>query len=109
MLKIEKNLEKHDPDWFRSSPKSKIVNNLNQSNNALKQIGLPAIIRPAFTLGGLGGGIAKNKKRVFQNNKNGLHEFTCQSRLVEECLEGWKEFDGSSKRQNDNCIIIYVQ
>ena len=43
-------------------PKSKIVNNFNQSSKVLKQIGLPAIIRPAFTLGGLGGGIAKNKK-----------------------------------------------
>ena len=47
-------------------PKSKIVNNFNQSTNALKQIGLPAIIRPAFTLGGLGGGIAKNKKEFFK-------------------------------------------
>ena len=43
-------------------PKSKIVNSFNQSTKALKQIGLPAIIRPAFTLGGLGGGIAKNKR-----------------------------------------------
>ena len=43
-------------------PKSKIVNNLSQASRVLKQIGLPAIIRPAFTLGGLGGGIAKNKK-----------------------------------------------
>ena len=43
-------------------PKSQIVNNINQASKALKKIGLPAIIRPAFTLGGLGGGIAKNKK-----------------------------------------------
>ena len=45
-------------------PKSKIVNNFKQSSNVLKKIGLPAIIRPAFTLGGLGGGIAKTK-RIF--------------------------------------------
>ena len=45
-------------------PKSKILNNFNQADKVLKQIGLPAIIRPAFTLGGLGGGIAKNK-RIF--------------------------------------------
>ena len=57
----EKKLEKYDRNWIRSS-KSKIVNNFNQSTKALKQIGLPAIIRPAFTLGGLGGG------------ENGLHE-----------------------------------
>ena len=55
-------------------PKSKIVNNFNQSSKVLKQIGLPAIIRPAFTLGGLGGGIAKNKKEFFKIIKNGLHE-----------------------------------
>ena len=47
-------------------PKSKIINNFNQATKVLKQIGLPAIIRPAFTLGGLGGGgIAKNKKEFF--------------------------------------------
>ncbi len=49
-------------------PKSKIVNNFSQASKVIKQIGLPAIIRPAFTLGGLGGGIAKNKKRIFSNN-----------------------------------------
>ena len=47
-------------------PKSKIVNNFSQASKALKQIGLPAIIRPAFTLGGLGGGIAKNKKNFLK-------------------------------------------
>ena len=47
-------------------PKSKIVNNFNQSSKVLKQIGLPAIIRPAFTLGGLGGGIAKSKKEFLK-------------------------------------------
>ena len=55
-------------------PKSKIVNNINQAHKVLKQIGLPAIIRPAFTLGGLGGGIAKNKKDYFKIIKSGLHE-----------------------------------
>ena len=47
-------------------PKSKIVNNFKQSSKVLNQIGLPAIIRPAFTLGGLGGGIAKNKKEFLK-------------------------------------------
>ena len=54
-------------------PKSEIVNNFNQATKVLKKIGLPAIIRPAFTLGGLGGGIAKTK-RLFKIIKNGLHE-----------------------------------
>ena len=74
-------------------PKSKIVNNLSQSFKALKQIGLPAIIRPAFTLGGLGGGIAKSKKEYKKIIKNGLQESPVSQVLVEECLEGWKEFE----------------
>ncbi len=88
-------------------PRSKIVNNFSQASNALKQIGLPAIIRPAFTLGGLGGGIAKNKKEFFKIIKNGLHESPVNQVLVEECLEGWKEFEMEVVRdKNDNCIII---
>ncbi len=88
-------------------PKSKIVNNFSQASNALKQIGLPAIIRPAFTLGGLGGGIANSKKEFFKILKNGLHESPVNQVLVEECLEGWKEFEMEVVRdKNDNCIII---
>ncbi len=88
-------------------PNSKIVNNFSQASNVLKQIGLPAIIRPAFTLGGLGGGIAKNKKEFFKILKNGLHESPVNQVLVEECLEGWKEFEMEVVRdKNDNCIII---
>ena len=88
-------------------PKSKIVNNFSQAAKALKQIGLPAIIRPAFTLGGLGGGIAKNKKEFIKIIKNGLHESPVNQVLVEECLEGWKEFEMEVVRdKKDNCIII---
>ncbi len=88
-------------------PKSKIVNRFNQASKILRQIGLPAIIRPAFTLGGLGGGIAKNKKEFFKIIKNGLHESPVNQVLVEECLEGWKEFEMEVIRdKKDNCIII---
>ena len=88
-------------------PKSKIVNNYNQASKVLKQIGLPAIIRPAFTLGGLGGGIAKNNKEFFKIIKTGLHESPVSQVLVEECLEGWKEFEMEVVRdKKDNCIII---
>ena len=88
-------------------PKSKIVNNFKQASQVLKKIGLPAIIRPAFTLGGLGGGIAKNKKEFFKIIKNGLHESPVNQVLVEECLEGWKEFEMEVVRdKRDNCIII---
>ncbi len=88
-------------------PKSKIVNNLGQASKALKQIGLPAIIRPAFTLGGLGGGIAKSKKEYQKIIKNGLQESPVSQVLVEECLEGWKEFEMEVVRdKKDNCIIV---
>ena len=88
-------------------PKSKIVNNVSQASKVLKQIGLPAIIRPAFTLGGLGGGIAKNKKEFLKIIKNGLRESPVSQVLVEECLEGWKEFEMEVIRdKKDNCIII---
>jgi len=88
-------------------PKSKIVNHIKDASKALKQIGLPAIIRPAFTLGGLGGGIAKTKKEYSKIVKEGLHESPVSQVLVEECLEGWKEFEMEVIRdKKDNCIII---
>jgi len=88
-------------------PKSEIVNNIKQASKVLKKIGLPTIIRPAFTLGGLGGGIAKNRKDYFKIVKNGLHESPVSQVLVEECLEGWKEFEMEVVRdKKDNCIII---
>ena len=88
-------------------PKSQIVNNLNQASKALKQIGLPAIIRPAFTLGGLGGGIAKSKKEYQKIIKSGLQESPVSQVLVEECLGGWKEFEMEVVRdKKDNCIIV---
>ena len=88
-------------------PKSQIVNNLNQASKALKQIGLPAIIRPAFTLGGLGGGMAKSKKEYQKIIKSGLQESPVSQVLVEECLEGWKEFEMEVVRdKKNNCIIV---
>ncbi|WP_440931364.1 carbamoyl-phosphate synthase large subunit [Candidatus Pelagibacter sp.] len=88
-------------------PKSQIVNNIKQASKALKQIGLPAIIRPAFTLGGLGGGIARTKKDFTKIVSNGLHESPVSQVLVEECLQGWKEFEMEVVRdRKDNCIII---
>ena len=88
-------------------PKSKVINHIKDAAKALKQIGLPAIIRPAFTLGGLGGGIAKNKREYKKIVKDGLHESPVSQVLVEECLEGWKEFEMEVVRdRKDNCIII---
>jgi len=88
-------------------PKSKIAKNTKEAEKVLKQIGLPAIIRPSFTLGGLGGGIAKNKKDFFKIVKDGLNESPANQVLIEECLEGWKEFEMEVVRdKKDNCIII---
>jgi len=88
-------------------PKSKVINRYKDAVKVLRKIGLPAIIRPAFTLGGLGGGIAKNKKDFLKIVKNGLHESPVGQVLIEECLEGWKEFEMEVVRdKKDNCIIV---
>ncbi len=88
-------------------PKSEILNSFKNSNKVLKKIGLPAIIRPSFTLGGSGGGIAKTKKEFFNLIKSGITESPQNQVLVEESLEGWKEFEMEVVRDNkDNCIII---
>ncbi len=101
--KFRKNMLDIDLDL----PKSKVVNRYKDAFEALKKIGLPAIIRPAFTLGGLGGGIAKNKKDFLRIVKNGLHESPVGQVLIEECLEGWKEFEMEVVRdKQDNCIIV---
>jgi carbamoyl-phosphate synthase large subunit len=88
-------------------PKSKVIKNIKVASKVLKQIGLPAIIRASFTLGGLGGGIARNKKDFLRIIKEGLHESPANQVLVEECLEGWKEFEMEVVRdKKDNCIIV---
>jgi len=88
-------------------PKSKIITSLKQAAKVLKEIGLPAIIRPSFTLGGTGGGIAYTKKEYLEIIKNGLFESPKNQVLIEECLEGWKEFEMEVVRdKKDNCIIV---
>ena len=88
-------------------PKSKIITSIKEAKNVLKEIGLPAIVRPSFTLGGTGGGIAYEKKEYYEIIKNGLFESPKNQVLIEECLEGWKEFEMEVVRdKNDNCIII---
>ena len=82
--KFRKNMSKIGIDL----PKSEIINSFNKAAQCLKKIGLPAIIRPSFTLGGLGGGIAKNKKDFFKIVKEGIQESPQNQVLIEECLEG---------------------
>ncbi len=104
-----------DRDKFRKNmrqiglniPKSVIINSEKKAKDALKKIGLPAIIRPSFTLGGTGGGIANTKKEFFDFIKSGLFESPKKQVLVEESLLGWKEFEMEVVRdKKDNCIII---
>ena len=89
-------------------PKSKIVNNFQQSSKVFKQIGLPAIIRPAFTLG-LGGGIAKNKKDFYRIIKNGLHESPVNQVLVEECLEVGKNLRWKLSEIRMIIVLLFAQ
>jgi len=102
-----KKFRKNMSDIGIDLPKSAILNNFKKAQKTLKKIGLPAIIRPSFTLGGLGGGIARTKKDFFKIVKEGMHESPQNQVLVEECLDGWKEFEMEVVRdKNDNCIII---
>jgi len=102
-----KKFRKNMTDIGLNLPKSEIANNIKQAKKCLKKIGLPAIIRPAFTLGGLGGGIAKSRKEFFKIVGEGLDASPENQVLVEECLEGWKEFEMEVVRdKKDNCIII---
>ena len=104
-----KKFRKNMTDIGLNLPKSEIINNLKQAKKILKKIGLPAIIRPAFTLGGLGGGIAKNKKEFFNIVKEGLEASPASQVLVEESLEGWKEFEMEVVRdKKDNCCLLYT-
>ena len=88
-------------------PKNAIVNNWEEAQEALKVIGLPAIIRPSFTLGGSGGGVASTAEEYEKIVKNGLHESPTNQVLVDESLLGWKEFEMEVIRDKaDNCIIV---
>ena len=74
---------------------------------ALDEIGLPAIIRPSFTLGGTGGGIAYNRSEFFEIVNSGLDASPTTEVLIEESVLGWKEYEMEVVRDTaDNCIII---
>ncbi|MDC1382487.1 carbamoyl-phosphate synthase large subunit [Candidatus Puniceispirillum sp.] len=83
------------------------VNNFKDALAALDKVGLPAIIRPSFTLGGEGGGIAYNRNEFETIVGNGLRLSPVSEVLIEESLLGWKEFEMEVVRDTtDNCIII---
>ena len=79
----------------------------SQALAALDQVGLPAVIRPSFTMGGTGGGIAYNREEFFAIVEAGLEASPTNEVLIEESVLGWKEFEMEVVRDKaDNAIII---
>ncbi|MFM9862440.1 MAG: carbamoyl-phosphate synthase large subunit, partial [Micropepsaceae bacterium] len=88
-------------------PRSRIATTKDEALAAIDHVGLPAIIRPSFTLGGQGGGIAYNKEELVDIVERGLDASPVKSVLIEESVLGWKEFEMEVVRDKaDNCIII---
>ncbi|HVY51362.1 MAG TPA: carbamoyl-phosphate synthase large subunit [Devosia sp.] len=89
------------------TPRSMLAHNMIEALQALEVIGLPAIIRPSFTLGGTGGGIAYNKEEFLSIVETGIDASPTDEVLIEESVLGWKEYEMEVVRdRNDNCIIV---
>jgi len=89
------------------SPKSAIAHSMEEARAALLEVGLPAVIRPSFTMGGTGGGIAYNRDEFERIVSSGLEASPTTEVLVEESVLGWKEYEMEVVRDKaDNCIII---
>ncbi len=88
-------------------PKSIVVSSLGQALDAVEEVGLPCVLRPSFTMGGSGGGIAYNREEFAQLITNGLQLSPVGEVLVEESVIGWKEFELEVMRDHaDNVVII---
>ena len=89
------------------TPNSVIVHSLDEAFKALDQLGFPAIVRPSFTMGGSGGGIAYNREEFQEICERGLDLSPTNELLIDESLLGWKEFEMEVVRdRKDNCIIV---
>ncbi|MBV5265157.1 carbamoyl-phosphate synthase large subunit [Pinisolibacter aquiterrae] len=89
------------------TPKSILAHSLAEALPALDEIGLPAIIRPSFTLGGTGGGIAYNREEFIDIVERGVDASPTNEVLIEESVLGWKEYEMEVVRDRaDNCIIV---
>jgi carbamoyl-phosphate synthase large subunit len=89
------------------SARSAIAHSVEEALAGLEKTGLPAIIRPSFTLGGTGGGIAYNRDEFLEIVKKGLDASPTNEVLIEESLLGWKEYEMEVVRdRNDNAIIV---
>jgi carbamoyl-phosphate synthase large subunit len=90
-----------------STPRSHQIKTLSQALDILDDIGLPAIIRPSFTMGGTGGGIAYTKTEFIEIIEGGIDASPTNEVLVEESVLGWKEYEMEVVRDKaDNCIIV---
>jgi carbamoyl-phosphate synthase large subunit len=89
------------------TPRSRIAHNLEEANGAIGDIGYPVVIRPSFTMGGSGGGIAYNREEFETILARGLDASPTNEVLLEEAVIGWKEYEMEVVRdRKDNCIII---
>jgi len=88
-------------------PKNHAVTSVKEALYAVEEIGYPVIVRPAFTLGGTGGGVAYNKKELIEVATRGLEMSFINQVLIDESVLGWKEFEYEVMRdKNDTCIIV---
>ena len=89
------------------TPRSHHIKTLSRALEALDDIGLPAIIRPSFTMGGTGGGIAYNRNEFIEIVERGIDASPTSEVLIEESVLGWKEFEMEVVRDRaDNCIVV---
>lgn len=88
-------------------PKARAVTSLEEAVDAVGEIGYPVIVRPAFTLGGTGGGVAHNEQELREVATRGLDMSFINQVLIDESVMGWKEFEYEVMRdKNDTCIIV---
>ena len=89
------------------SPRSAIAHTIEEALEGLEKVGLPTIIRPSFTMGGTGGGVAYNREEFLAIVESGLDASPATEVLIEESVLGWKEYEMEVVRDSaDNCIII---
>jgi carbamoyl-phosphate synthase large subunit len=89
------------------SPRSAIAHTIEEALEGLEKVGLPTIIRPSFTMGGTGGGVAYNREEFLAIVESGLDASPATEVLIEESVLGWKEYEMEVVRDRaDNCIII---
>ncbi|WP_018153944.1 MULTISPECIES: carbamoyl-phosphate synthase large subunit [Methanothermococcus] len=87
--------------------KSYAVNSIEEALKAVEELGYPVIVRPAFTLGGTGGGVAHNEEELIDITEKGLKYSIINQVLIDESVLGWKEFEYEIMRDSkDNCIVV---